>query len=102
MTNEKCQMENGKSVTGLRSQSLDHPRSILLQTISQSIVQSVLASLPKLDRYWFHAITAPMRRARNDVAKLPTEFLKPLFEFGATFKNFTLLRSPGANFAAER
>src|SRR5438309_12113659 len=99
MANEKCQMTNGKC---LRPQPFDYPESILLQSISQTIVQAILAALPKLDRSRLQSITAPMRWPRNVVTELPTEFFEPLFKFCAAFKYLTLLRSPGANFASQR
>ena len=86
----------------LRPQPFDYPGSILLQSISQTIVQAVLAALPKLDRRWLESITAPMRWTRNVVAELPTEFLEPLFKFCAALKYLTLLRSPGSNLASQR
>src|SRR5437588_7390121 len=92
MTNGKC----------LRPQPLDHPGSIFTQSISQTIVQAVLAALPKLDRGRLQSITAPMRWPRNVVAEFPTEFLEPFFKFCAAFKYLTLLRSPGANLASQR
>src|SRR5437016_2919721 len=86
----------------LRPQPFDYPGSILLQSISQTIVQAVLTALPKLDRGRLQSITAPMRWPRNVVAELPTEFLESFFKFRAALKDRTLLRSPGANFASQR
>src|SRR5438270_12374144 len=94
MSNDKWKMS--------RSQPFDHPRSIRLQWISQTIVQAVIAALPKFDRGRLQSITAPMRWSRNVVAEFPTEFFEPLFEFCAAFKYLTLFRSPGANFASQR
>src|SRR2546427_10355927 len=85
----------------LRPQPFDYPGSILLQLISQTIMQAVLAALPKLDRRWLESITAPMRWTRNVVAELPTQFLEPLFKFCAALKYLTLLRSPGSHLASQ-
>src|SRR5712692_6475763 len=84
------------------SQSFDHPRPIRLQLITQTVVQTILAALPELDRLRLNAIATPVRRARNIFAVALRQFRVTLLQRGATFNHFALVRSPRADLAPER
>src|SRR5713226_9628918 len=84
------------------SQSFYQPSPIRLQLKTQTIVQTILAALPELDRLWLDAITAPMRRARNIFAVALRQFGVTVLQLVATFNHFALVRSPRADLAPER
>src|SRR5580765_538015 len=90
------------AVLTLRREPFDQPTSILLQRVSQAIVQTIFLALPKLDHFGPDTIAAPMRRARDIVGELPTKFFESLFKHGAALDRLTLIGCPGADLAAQR
>src|SRR5260221_401042 len=86
----------------LRSKSFDRPTAIVFKTIAQPIVQTVIPSLPELDRIWLQAITTPMLWSGNMIAKTFFEFGKPGFKNFTSVDHLPLVGSPRSQPASQR
>src|SRR5262249_9211847 len=80
-----------------RREAFDHPALVRQAAVAEPVVEPARPSLPELDLFGDHAVSAPVWRARDRAVGVPrSQPREPFFEDVAAGAELALPRCPGA------